>query len=578
MRCLPIVLAVAAMASDPVHAADRPAGRSFVTRSAAVGASGMAATSQPLATLAAVDVLRDGGSAIDAAIAANAVLALTEPTGCGLGGDLFALLWDPETKKLHGLNASGRSPRALTLDEFRRLGVEEIPALGPLPISVPGCVDGWATLHDRFGKLPLADVLAPAIQYAEEGFVLTEVIARSWAAGAGSRKDFPGFAEVFLPGGQPPAEGEVFKNPALARTLRVIADAAAEGGSKRAADAFYRGDIARTIDAFVRRHGGYLRYEDLAEHTSEWVEPIGAAYRGCTVWELPPNGQGLAALQMLRLLEGYDLAGAGFGSPNHLHWLVESKRLAFEDRARHYADPDFYQTPIDHLLGDQYTNERRDLIDDARAARHVEAGPAKLSHGDTVYLATADSSGMMVSLIQSNYQGFGSGLCPEHEGQSLGFCLQDRGQLFDLTADRPNSYAPGKRPFHTIIPAFITQEGQPLLAFGVMGGDMQPQGHAQIVVNLLDFGMGLQEAGDAPRVRHVGSSQPTGAQAAPDGGDVQLESGFSPETRRELVQRGHNVVEGDGGFGGYQAVWRDPKTGVYYGATESRKDGVALGY
>lgn len=553
-------------AIQAAHAADRPGGRSFVTRSPAVGASGMAATSQPLASLAAIDILRAGGNAVDAAIAANAVLCVTEPTSCGLGGDLFAIVWDSKTQQLYGLNGSGRSPRGLTLETFQELGHESVPKFGVLPITVPGCVDGWFALHERFGKLPMAEVLAPAIRHAEEGFAVTEVIAHSWAKGIDDRKEFAGFAELFMPDGAVPTHGQIFRNPAIASTLERIAT----GGR----DEFYRGEIANTIDAFMREIGGFLRYEDLASHRSEWVEPVSIEYADHQVWELPPNGQGIAALQMLQLLKQYDLRNAGFGSPDHVHLLVEAKKLAFEDRARFYADPSFFEVPVEQLISDDYAQERRTLIDRSNAAKTVSAGNPALVEGDTVYLTTADTDRNMVSLIQSNYRGFGAGPCPS----GLGFCLQNRGELFDLTPDRANTYAPGKRPFHTIIPAFVTKDGQPVMSFGVMGGDMQPQGHVQILINLFEFDMGLQEAGDAPRVRHAGSSTPTGKPADEEGGTVQVESGFPPETIRELVARGHHIGAASGVFGGYQAIWYDANKGVYYGATESRKDGVAIGY
>jgi gamma-glutamyltranspeptidase/glutathione hydrolase len=548
-------------------AADRPAGRVFVTRSPAVGKHGMAATSQPLATLAAIETLKAGGNAVDAAIAANAVLAVVESTNCGLGGDLFAIVWDAKTKKLYGLNASGRSPRGLTLEEFQRLSVQRIPKYGPLPITVPGCVDGWAELQQRFGKLSLEHVLQPAIQAAREGFPVTEVIALSWRASEKLHSNAPGFADAFLPEGRAPRHGELFRNPGLAETLEQVAS----GGR----EVFYRGDIARRVDVFMREVGGYIRYEDFAEHKSEWVEPVSVNYRGYDVWELPPNTQGIAALQMLQLLKGFDLRKAGFGSADYVHLLVEAKKLAFEDRAHFYADPVFSKLPVAELISDEYGERRRALIDPRRAAKVVEAGNPSLNAGDTVYLTVADNDRNMVSLIQSNYRGFGSGLCPP----GLGFCLQNRGELFDLTPGRPNTFAPGKRPFHTIIPAFVTREGRPVMSFGVMGGDMQPQGHVQILVNLFDFDMGLQEAGDAPRVHHVKSSEPTGDAADSDGGDVQLESGFPPETVRELVQRGHRIVAASSGeFGGYQAIWYDAEKDVYFGASESRKDGLALGY
>jgi gamma-glutamyltranspeptidase / glutathione hydrolase len=547
-------------------AVDRPDAVSFATRSPAVGKNGMAATSQPLATLAAIEILKSGGNAIDAAIAANAVLAVTEPMSCGLGGDLFAIVWDAHSKKLYGLNASGRSPRELSLEEFQRRKLKYVPATGPLPVTVPGCVDGWAELHHRFGKLPLNKILAPAIRHAREGFAVTEVIARGWKSGAAADRELPGFAETYLVDGRAPRHGETFRNPAIAASLEKIA----RGGR----DVFYRGEIARKYDQFMRDIGGFVRYEDLAEHHSEWVEPVSARYRGYDVWELPPNGQGIVTLEMLQVLEGFDLRRAGFGGADHLHYLIEAKKLAFEDRARFYGDPKYYDPPIKTLLSAEYGAKRRALIDRQHAATSVRAGNPLLVSGDTIYLTTADKDRNMVSLIQSNFHGFGSGLCPP----GLGFCLQDRGALFDLEPGRPNSYAPGKRPFHTIIPAFVTKDSQPVMSFGVMGGDMQPQGHVQILVNLFDFDMGLQEAGDAPRINHVGSTAPTGKPAESGGGRVHVEPGFSASTLRELKRRGHRVDSSGGEFGGYQAIWYDAEKGVYFGATESRKDGIALGY
>jgi gamma-glutamyltranspeptidase/glutathione hydrolase len=568
-RWVPLMV-IAVMSLGPaavVRSADRPAGRAFVTRSPAVGQHGMAATSQPLASLAAIEILKAGGNAVDAAIAANAVLGVVEPTGSGIGGDLFAIVWDAKSQQLYGLNASGRSPRGLALEEFARQGVAVIPKVGPLTVSVPGCVDGWAELHARFGKLPFDQVLAPAIRAARDGFPVTEIIALAWADGVKDRRELPGFAETFLINGEPPRHGQILRRPALAATLEKIA----AGGR----DAFYRGEIAREIDAFMRTSGGFLRYEDLAEHKSEWVEPLSVKYRGYDVWELPPNGQGITALQMLQILDGVDLRAAGFNSPDHYHWMIEAKKLAFEDRARFCADPAFAAAPVAELLAPAYAAQRRGLIDPKKAAKTLDAGNPALRDGDTVYLATADSDHNMVSLIQSNYRGLGSGLCPP----TLGFGLQNRGELFDLTPGRANSYAPGKRPFHTIIPAMVTKEGKPVLAFGVMGGDMQPQGHAQILVNLFDFDMGLQEAGDAPRFCHDGSTNPTGVAADPNGGKLMLESGVPVETVRELVRRGHVVVAAEPHeFGGYQAIWYDAAEGVYVGATESRKDGIALGY
>lgn len=545
------------------RAEDRPTGRSFATRSVVMAPHAMAATSHPLATEIALDVMRQGGSAVDAAIAANAALGLMEPTGCGIGGDLFAIVWDAKTQNLYGLNASGRSPATLTLDEFRRRELDAIPALGPLPVSVPGCVDGWFELHGKFGRLPMDRLLAPTVAYARDGFPITPVIGDAWRRGAPKLKDQPGFAEIFLPGGEGPRDGQRFRNPALADTLERI--------GREGRDLFYRGEIARTIDSFMRANEGFLTYDDLAAHRSEWVEPISTDYRGLTLWELPPNGQGLAALQMLNLLGGFDLRKAGFGSPDHLHWFIEAKKIAFEDRARLYADPEFSAAPIDVLLSQAYADERRALIGD-RAAASIEP-KAELIDGDTIYLTVADAERNMVSLIQSNYRGFGSGMCPT----GLGFCLQDRGQLFDLTEGRANTYAPRKRPFHTIIPAFVTRDGKPYIAFGVMGGATQPQAHVEILTNLVDFDMNLQEAGDAPRFIHTGSSEPTGERMT-DGGRVHLEEGFSYETRRELLLRGHRLEETLGIYGGYQAILYDAENDIYHGASESRKDGMAAGY
>lgn len=544
-------------------AQDRINGLNFATRSEVIAQNGMACTSQPLATQAALDILKSGGNAIDAAIAANAVLGLVEPTGNGIGGDLFAIVWDAETEQLYGLNASGRSPYELTLDYFKENDYESIPALGPLPVSVPGAVDGWFELHNKFGKLPMETILSPAINYARGGFPLTEVIAYYWQRNAEILKDFPGFQEIFMPGEKAPQKGDVFKNPYLANTLELIAT---EGR-----DVFYKGEIAEKIVDYVRRQGGFLSMKDFEDHTSEWVEPISTNYRGYDVWELPPNGQGTAVLQMLNILENYDIAEMGFGSPEYMHLFIEAKKLAFEDRAKFYSDPDFNDLPIDELISKQYGKERAELINPERAARSYPAG--ELEQGNTIYLTTADKDGNMVSLIQSNYRGMGSGMTPG----KLGFILQDRGELFSLDEGHMNVYEPHKRPFHTIIPAFITKDGEPFISFGLMGGGMQPQGHTQIVCNIVDFGMNLQEAGDAPRIRHEGSSQPTGEKMT-DGGTVFLESGFDYETIRELISKGHTIQFSHGAYGGYQAIMRDNENKVYFGASESRKDGQAAGY
>jgi gamma-glutamyltranspeptidase / glutathione hydrolase len=544
-------------------AQDRITGKAFATRSEVIAQHGMACTSQPLATQVALDILKAGGNAIDAAIAANAVLGLVEPISNGIGGDLFAIIWDEASGRLHGLNASGRSPKSLDLKYFTENGFEKIPAYGPLSVSVPGCVDGWFEMHEKFGSLPMEEILRPAITYAREGFPLTELIAYYWDRNARALSRYPHVAEVYMPGGKAPEKGEIFRNPHLAGTLEKIA----EGGR----DEFYRGDIARTMGRFIKEQGGFLSYEDLASHESEWVEPVSTNYRGYDVWELPPNGQGIAALQILNILEGFDIASMGFGSAEYIHHFLEAKKLAFEDRARYYADPDFSDVPVETLISKEYATERRQLISPDRASRTLDAG--KIEQGNTIYMTVADSQGNMVSLIQSNYRGMGSGMCPP----GLGFILQDRGELFTLEEGHANVYEPGKRPFHTIIPAFVTKDGKPWMSFGVMGGAMQPQGHVQIIVNMIDFGMNLQEAGDAPRIQHGGSSEPTG-EVMTGGGIVYLESGIPYESIRELVKMGHTIQVDVGGYGGYQAIMRDPETGVYYGASESRKDGQAAGY
>jgi gamma-glutamyltranspeptidase/glutathione hydrolase len=544
---------------------DRVSGAPHASRSEVIATQGMAATSQPLATQVALDILKAGGSAVDAAIAANATLGLMEPTGCGIGGDLFAIVWDAENGELTGLNASGRSPESLTLQHFRDLGLRGIPYLGPLTVSVPGAVDGWYELHERYGRLPMSDLLAPAIKYAEEGFPVTQFIANLWAENVESRKEFPGVREIYMPGGAAPKTGDVFKNSNLANTYRKIA----AGGR----DAFYKGDIARTIDAYIAEQGGFLTYEDLAKHKSEWVTPLATNYRGYDVYELPPNGQGVVALQMLNILEGYDLRSMGFGSKQYLHTLIEAKKVAYEDRAKYYADPDFYNAPLDTLLSKEYAAERRKLIANDKAATTYPPGDAKLETGDTIYLTVADSDGNMISLIQSNYGDLGSGMTPEE----LGFQLQNRGQLFSLEDGHANVYEPGKRPFHTIIPAFVMKDGKPWLSFGVMGGSMQPQAHAQIIINLVDFDMNLQAAGDAARMRHSGSSQPTDEKMT-DGGTVYLESGIPDSVREELQTMGHKIATQRTVYGGYQAIHRNDVQGVYYGASESRKDGQAAGY
>jgi gamma-glutamyltranspeptidase / glutathione hydrolase len=567
-RPTPCAFAALLVAVSLVPAAgDATAARGVASRSAVYARHGMVCAAQPLAVQAGVEALQAGGSAVDAAIAVNACLALMEPTSCGLGGDLFAIVWDPKAGRLAGLNASGRAPLALTIEKVPPEPDGTIPLFSPYAWTVPGCADGWFELHAKYGKLPMRRVLARAIQYAEEGFPLSPVIASDWERGAARFKDKPGFAEVFMPGGQAPREGELFKNPALARSLRLLAE--------KGRDAYYRGPIAEALVRYSQANGGFFALEDFARHHSTWDEPISTDYRGWTVWELPPNGQGLAALQLLNLLENFDLKAMGRESADFWHVMAETKKLAFADRARYYADPAFARVPVEALLSKDYAKRRAALVDLQRAALTDSAGdPVALSRRETTYLCAADESGMMVSLIQSNYTGFGSGyVVPE-----LGFGIQDRGGCFSLRRGHANALEPGKRPFQTIIPAFVTRDGKPLMAFGLMGGDMQPQGHAQIIVNLLDFGMNLQEAGDAIRWHHTGSSEPTGT-VMTDGGVLHIEDGLPPGVLDELKRRGH-VLESEpvGAYGGYQAIWRDPVTGLYAGATEKRKDGCALGY
>ncbi len=548
---------------------DRPFGNHFATRSLVMANRGIVATSQPLASAIGLEILRRGGTAVDAAIGANAALGLMEPTGCGIGGDLFAIVWDESEGRLTGLNASGRSPLGLTRAHFDSLNVPQIPPSGPLSVSVPGAVDGWFELHERFGKLSMREILEPAIDYAREGFPVSEIIAASWAAEVDRLGAYPGLAEIYAPSGRAPAAGDTFTNPRLAAAYELIAD-----DGRRA---FYDGPIGAEIAVNMRAQGGFLDRDDLRAHVSEWVDPVSTSYRGHDVWELPPNGQGIAVLQMLNLLEGFDLAALEWGSAEHLHLLIEAKKLAFEDRARHYADPAFADVPVAALIGKEYAALRRAQIrPDAVLAEPHWGDPRALHAGDTVYLAAADRAGNMVSLIQSNYRGMGSGVV----ARRFGFTLQNRGEAFSLQSDHPNAYEPGKRPFHTIIPGFLTRDGRPLMAFGVMGAAMQPQGQVQVLSNIIDFGMNAQEAGDAPRVRHDGSSEPTGGRISA-GGTVCLESRFPAATVAGLTRLGHAVGRadaGEGGFGGYQAIMRDTERKLYMGASESRKDGCALGY
>ena len=542
---------------------DRITGKIFSTRSEVISQNGMVATSHPLATQIGLDILKNGGNAIDAAIAANAALGLMEPTGNGIGGDLFAIVWIEKEKKLYGLNASGRSPKNLTLDYFKSRKLASIPSYGPLPVSVPGCVDGWFSLHKKFGTKPMIEILMPTIEYAESGFPVTELVAYYMLSASKRFKNYPNFEDTYMINGKTPVKGQIFKNPDLANTLKII--------GKEGRNGFYKGIVAKTISKFLKDQGGFLDQEDLQNHKSEWVNPVSTNYRGYDVWELPPNGQGIAALQILNILEGFDIENMGFGSAEHIHHFVEAKKIAYADRAKYYADPDFNKIPTKYLISKDYAEKRRKEIDVLKASKSVS--PGKLENGDTIYLTTSDEEGNMVSLIQSNYRGMGSGMVPP----GLGFMLQDRGELFSLEEGHFNIYEPKKRPFHTIIPAFITKDGLPWVSFGLMGGAMQPQGHAQIVINLIDFKMNLQEAGDAPRIRHSSDEQPTGGKMM-DGGKVYLESGFDYESIRRLMKFGHEVGFDLGSFGGYQAIQVDKKNKVFYGASESRKDGNAAGY
>jgi len=540
---------------------DRITGEQFASRSEVIGQHGMVATSHPLATQIGIDILKKGGTAIDAAIAANIALGLMEPTGSGIGGDLFAIVWDANEKKLFGLNASGPAPQSLSLDYFKDQNMTKIPPFGPLPVTVPGAVDGWVKLHEKFGNQSFSSLFQPTIEYARKGHPVSETIAYYLDRSKEIFKEYPNFSEVWMEGGETAGKGEIFKNPQLADTLEIIAENGRAG--------FYEGEVAKTISEFIQGQGGFLTYEDLANFNSEWVDPVSTNYRGYDVWELPPNGQGVAALQILNILENFDLKEIGLFSSEYIHLFTEAKKLAFADRAKHYADPAFSEIPIKQLISKDYAKERAALIDKDKAALVDESGIP--SGGDTIYLTAADKFGNMVSLIQSNYRGMGSGMVPP----GLGFMLQDRGELFSLMDDHANVIEGGKRPFHTIIPAFVTKDGKPFISFGVMGGATQPQAHAQIVINLIDFGYNLQEAGDAPRIVHSGSSQPTDEKML-NGGSLSLEKGFGSQIEEELVEKGHKIKYQKGIFGGYQAIML--REGVYFGASESRKDGQASGY
>ena len=555
-----IILSLALMTMSG-YGYDRITGEQFASRSEVIGQHGMVATSHPLATQIGIDVLKKGGTAIDAAIAANIALGLMEPTGSGIGGDLFAIVWDAEEQKLFGLNASGPAPQSISLDYFKQQKLAKIPPFGPLPVTVPGAVDGWVKLHEKFGNQSFASLFEPTIGYAKKGHPVTETIAYYLDRSKETFKQYPNFSEVWMKDGETTEKGDIFKNPQLANTLEIIAEKGRAG--------FYEGEVAKTIADFIQAQGGFLTYEDLANFNSEWVEPVSTNYRGYDVWELPPNGQGMVALQILNILENFDVKKMGLFSSDYVHLFTEAKKLAFADRAKHYADPNFSKIPIEQLVSKSYAKERAALIDLTKAAQVDESGIP--DGGDTIYLTAADQFGNMISLIQSNYRGMGSGMVPP----GLGFMLQDRGELFSLEEGHANVIEGGKRPFHTIIPAFVTKDNKPYLSFGVMGGATQPQAHAQIIINLIDFGYNLQEAGDAPRLVHSGSSQPTD-EIMLDGGSLSLEKGFGIAIEEALKEKGHKLQYQKGIFGGYQAILI--KDGVYFGASESRKDGQASGY
>ena len=547
--------------SNSGYGYDRITGEKFASRSEVIGQNGMVATSHPLATQIGLDILKQGGTAIDAAIAANIALGLMEPTGNGIGGDLFAIVWDANEKKLHGLNASGPAPKNISIDYFVNNGLNKIPSYGPLPVTVPGAVDGWVKLHEKFGKMDFQSLFEPTIEYAENGFPVTETIAYYLDRSKKRFENYPNFRDVWLKNGKMPAKGEIFKNPQLAKTLKIIADQGRAG--------FYEGHVATTMADFIQSQGGFLSYEDLSSFHSEWTPPVSSNYRGYDVWELPPNGQGIAALQILNILENYNIKKMGLFSAEYIHLFTEAKKLAFADRAKYYADPDFSKIPVQELISKSYAKDRAKLINLSKAAKTDQ--PGVLESGDTIYLTAADQYGNMISLIQSNYRGMGSGMMPP----GLGFMLQDRGELFSLDKNHRNALEGGKRPFHTIIPAFVTKDGKPFMSFGVMGGATQPQAHAQIIINMIDFGLNLQEAGDAPRIVHSGSSQPTD-EVMTDGGSLSIESGFGKKIEKQLTKKGHTIKYEKGIFGGYQAIML--KDGVYYGASETRKDGQAAGY
>lgn len=549
---------------------DRIVGRKFASRSVVYGTNGAAATAHPIASLVGIDILRKGGTAIDAAIAINAALGFLEPVSCGIGGDAFVMLWDTKQNKVVGFNGSGRSPSGMNIDYVRsRAKNNHIPSYGVPSVSIPGAVDTWGKLHAKYGKLKFSECLEPAIALCENGAPVPQLIAyyleRNVARFLSPNSmvdETENLKKTYMPNGKTPREGEIFKNPNLANTYKKIA--------KEGARSFYEGDIAGKIDKYFKRIGGFINYNDLKNHHGEFTDPIKTNYRGLDVYGLAPNTQGLSTLQILNILENFDLKNMGFLSTSSIHTQVEAKRLAFEDRAKFFADPNFSKTPIDQLLSKTYSKELAAKIrQDAIIERIIPyEAPSK---GDTTYFTVSDKNGMMVSWIQSNYRGMGSGLVPD----DLGFMFQDRGELFSLKEGSPNIYAPNKRPFHTIIPGFAKKNGASFMSFGVMGGDMQPQGQAQIIVNMVDYGLNLQEAGDAPRWHHEGSSEPTG-EIAEGIGILKIENNMPKSTKEGLEKIGWKLGASDGGFGGYQAIQKIENT--YGAASEMRKDGLALAY
>lgn len=548
-----IAMTVVVSSSIPVESqksvGDKPARGGGRTRSAVRAMNGMVATSQPLASAAGLRILQQGGNAVDAAVAAAAVLCVVEPMMVSPGGDLFALVWDAKKKELKALNASGRSPKAISIDELKKRGFSKIPQDGIHAVTVPGAVDGWAKLLERYGTMKLSQVLQPAIEYAERGFPVTDVIAADWD-NALQHKANADFAATFLPNGRALEPGEIFTNKYLANTLKLVA--------AKGRDVFYTGEIAQKIVKFAQAQGGLHTAEDFASHTSNWLDPISTTYRGYTVYELPPNNQGLAVLEMLNILEGYELRSLGHNSAEYLHLLVEAKKLAYADRAWHIADPAFYKAPLDKLTSKEYAAELRNKIDLNRAQ---ERTPGPRGGEDTVYLTVVDKDHNAVSFIQSIFSAFGSGLV----AGDTGVILHNRGAGFSFDPNFPNKLEGGKRPFHTLIPAMVFRDGNPWLTFGVMGGDMQAQGHAQVLINMIDFGMDVQQAGEQARFRDFESG-------------LALESAIGADVRKLLEAKGHRLTIAPGMFGGYQAIMIDPKSGALFSGSDPRKDGCAIGW